>query len=614
MDRLAATPWPLRAAVLFGGLLFLTLCGGAIVVAVSLAGLERLDGEADLLSEALGLWRHRRHPDVAQWLTLGVLAAAGLCVLLIGLIARKRQPPLHGAARWARSSDIAKAGLRAPDGVVLGRHGGRLLTFGGAEHVLLAAPTRSGKGVGLVIPNLLAWRGSAVVLDVKRENWAASAGFRAACGQSVWLFDPLDPAGESACFNPLAHIARDDPLEVIDELQKLASMLFPAPEAADPFWAEAARTGFIGVGALVADTPVQPFTIGEIYRELTRGDPRERLPDILKARATAGRPVSDACASAIHDLCAASDNTFASIRQTVTSRLGLWLNPRVCAATARSDFDFGELRDYPTTIYLAASPENLPRLAPLYSLLFQQLIDATTRRGLADPARDLPVLVLLDEFARLGPSKILAQAFSYAAGYGLRLMPVLQSLSQLRGLYGPEVAAEIIANCGVEVVFAPKTVAEAEALSQRLGYYGAPSKSRSRPAGFARGHRSLNESLQRRALMLPQELLALPPDELIVLRAGAPPVRGRKIVYWRERVFSQRVRPPPGGTAPKPPKPPPSTSDPSQAALSETLAALAEAEGLPLARAEPTDLRDHAKRYARAAERRQTGRAPDERL
>src|SRR3546814_5090297 len=122
---------------------------------------------------------------------------------------------------------------------------------------------------------------SVVVLDVKRENWSTSAGYRQRAGQSVYLFDPLDPEGRTARYNPLAHIRRADDTEVVNELQKIAVMLFPAPERSDPFWAEAARAAFIGVGALVAANPGMPFTIGEIYRRLTTGDPKRDLPKAL---------------------------------------------------------------------------------------------------------------------------------------------------------------------------------------------------------------------------------------------------------------------------------------------------------------------------------------------
>lgn len=202
------------------------------------------------------------------------------------------------------------------------------------------------------------------------------------------------------------------------------------------------------------------------------------------------------------------------------------------------------------------------RVAPLYGLLFQQLVDLSSRT-LPGPS-DRPVLVLLDEFARLGPTPVLAHAFAWAAGYGLRLLPVIQSPAQLRALYGPDVTEEILTNCGLEVVFAPKELKVAQDLSERLGYYTYRARSRSRPSGLAAGRRSLTESDQRRALMLPQELMQLPADKLIVLKAGLPPVRARKIVYYRERAFVDRLRPAPViSPAPRTTTPPlPSPADP----------------------------------------------------
>jgi type IV secretion system protein VirD4 len=157
----------------------------------------------------------------------------------------------------------------------------------------------------------------------------------------------------------------------------------------------------------------------------------------------------------------------------------------------------------------------------------------------------VPVLVLLDEFARLGHATVIAKGFAYVAGYGLRLLPVLQSPAQLRHEYGPDLAHEIIANCGVEVVFAPKDIAVARQLSDRLGYYGLPSFSRSRPSGLGTGVRTITQSEQRRALMLPQELIELGDDEALILRAGVPPIRARKLRYYEEAVFKARLAPPP---------------------------------------------------------------------
>ncbi|WP_372785996.1 type IV secretory system conjugative DNA transfer family protein [Phenylobacterium sp.] len=545
MTRFASAPWPLKAA--YVGVL---TAGAAAVLAtlatlVALAGLRRLSAHLDPAAVPAWFWYFRGDPAVRRWMGLGLLAALSGAAMLGLVVLRSLRPPLYGTARWASEVEIRRAGLRANPGILLGRRGGALLSFGGAEHVLLYAPTRTGKGVGVVIPNLLSWPDSVVVLDVKRENWEATAGFRAAHGQQVLAFDPLEAEGRTARFNPLGHIDRTDPFAVLDELQKLAVMLFPAPHNADPFWAEAARTGLIGVGAYVADTPELPFSLGAIYAQLTEGDPRTRFPAILAARRKAGRPLSAGGESALSDFCSASENTFASIKQTLTSRMNLWLNPRVCAATDVSDFDLRDLRAKRISLYLTVSPDNLARVAPLYNLLLQQLIDLNTRERPGNGRHQVPVLVLLDEFARLGHASVIAHGFSYVAGYGLRLLPVLQSPAQLRAEYGPDLAEEIIANCGVEIAFAPKELKIAQELSERLGVYTYEGRSSSRPTGLAKGHRSRTESDQRRPLMLPQELMQMPADRLIVLRAGMPAVRGRKIVYWRERAFRRRQTPAP---------------------------------------------------------------------
>jgi type IV secretion system protein VirD4 len=247
--------------------------------------------------------------------------------------------------------------------------------------------------------------------------------------------------------------------------------------------------------------------------------------------------------------------------------MNLWLNPRVCAATEASDFDLRQLRTRRISIYLAVTPDNLTRVAPLYNLLFQQLVDLNTRELPTADRHRVPVLVLLDEFARLGHAEIIAKAFAFVAGYGLRLLPVLQSPAQLRAEYGPDLAQEIIANCGAEIAFAPKELKVAQDLSERLGSYTYKGRSQSRPALLGKGSRSLTESDQRRPLMLPQELIQMPRDQLIVLRAGLPPIRGRKIVYWRERAFARRVRQPPTvPTRPAPAAAPLSAPQPAQPA------------------------------------------------
>ena len=508
MSRFASAAPSTKAALITATALGALALWSALTMAIALAGLHRWSAHIDLARAPAWFWWFRADPQVRRWLAIAALGT-GLLTLFIALgVATNQRRPLHGAARWAREHEIRREKLRAPAGILLGAKAGRMLSFGGSEHVLLYAPTRSGKGVGVVIPNLLSWSSSAVVLDIKRENYDATAGFRAAHGQRVHLFDPLAADGRTARYNPLGHIDRHKPAQVLDELQKIAGMLFPAESArADPFWSESARTGFIGVGAYVAETTDLPFTLGQVFRELTQGSPKLRFPTLIADHAKAGRPLSSGCVSALTDFCAASDNTFASIRQTITSRMGLWLNPLVDTATSDSDFDLRTLRRVRQTIYLAASPDNLSRVAPLYSLLFQQLVDVSTRRRPTSEETG-QVLLVLDEFARLGHAGVLAHGFSFVAGYGLRMLAVLQSPSQLRAEYGPDLAEEIVANCGVEIAFTPKELKIAQELSARLGDYTYEGRSRSRPSGLSSGRRSQTESEQRRALMLPQELPA----------------------------------------------------------------------------------------------------------
>ncbi|KQW67031.1 conjugal transfer protein TraG [Phenylobacterium sp. Root77] len=553
-----------RLALLALGALAL---GAASAITIVLAGLGLRPPAQDLPQTLAGVWKHRTSPLAARWIVLGALAGAlpiaGFTVLVQG-----SRPTLHGRARFASEPELRAANLRARAGLIVGRRNGAPLVFGGDEHLLLYAPTRSGKGVGLVIPNLLAWPGSVVVLDIKRENWTATAGFRAAHGQAVYCFDPLDAQGRTHCYNPLGHIPRHDAAEVLDELQRIAVMLFPVPARADPFWAESARTGFIGLGALAAASD-GPFSFGEIYRLLAQPDLRTRLTALLT---DPERDLSAGARTALTDFCGASENTFAGVRQTITSKISLWLNPRVDAATTKSDFDLRRLRDASISLYLCASLDNLDRVAPLYGLLFQQLIDLSTRALPSDGRHQTPVLVLLDEFARLGAAHVLAHAFSYVAGYGLRLLPVLQSPAQLRAAYGRDLAEDIIANCGAEVVFAPKDLRVAQELSERLGAYDYESRSRSRPAGLAKGSRTVTLADHRRLLMLPQELMQMSRERLLVFRAGTPPITGTKIRYWRERAFTSRVRPPPivpphgGQVSQPPPRPLPTKTRPMTAA------------------------------------------------
>nr|WP_281414995.1 type IV secretory system conjugative DNA transfer family protein [Azospirillum picis] len=427
---------------------------------------------------------------------------------------------------------------------------GRALRFGGPEHVACYAPTRSGKGVGLVIPNCLLYEASLVCLDVKKENWAASAGVRAAAGQRVVLFDPLAPDGRTARYNPFSYVRRGT-IDAFEDVQRIAQMVFPHVSGDQQFWTDAARSAFTGAAGFLAETPELPLTFGEVLRLLSSVDGAHSMIARIEARRHAGRPYTEATVKALEDYLKGSHDLVHSIRKTVTARLSLWFNPRIDAATAESDFDLRALRTALHAVYIGVTPDNIARLRPLLALLFQQLIDLTVRTlPQHDPAARHQVLVLLDEFPLLGPMPVLADAFAYIAGYNMRLMLIMQSKAQLRdrALYGPDKANAILENCGLEVVFGTKDLALSEELSARLGYDTVEGTARSGPRFWRvlrRDRLSQTETDQRRALLLPQEIARLKPDEAILMRPGLYPVLARRIRYHSDPAFAPLLRPPP---------------------------------------------------------------------
>lgn len=504
---------------------------------IALLGLGRLTADINPLKIPEFWWFYRENAEVIGWLQTGLVASGGIGIVIF-LVKYKQPQKLHGEARWANAADIKKAKLAVKDGILLGRTTFGTLRLGGNEHVLVEAPTRAGKGVGIVIPNLLEWRESVVVLDIKQENWEITAGFRKSLKQEVFLFDPLSAEGKTACYNPLGYFDRKNPVAVINELQKIGQMLYPEPKDGESFWLDSARSAFIGVGAYVAATKELPFSIGEIYRQINAGDAKKRLHKIVSVRQQSDNPLSKECVSAISDYVTSSDNTYSGIRQTVTSRINLWLNPFVDRATEKSDFDLRQLRQHPMSLYLGVSPDNMERAAPLYNLILQQIVDLNVRELPTKTQNNVKVLMVMDEFARLGRANMIANGFSFVAGYGLRLMPVVQSRSQLRHIYGHDNAKEIITNCGVEVIFGVKEDDISKELESRVGTYTYQAKSKSRKVweGF---EGSVSVSEQRRPLLFAQEIRELPEDKMLVFRAMTPAIMATKIKYYQEPKYTK---------------------------------------------------------------------------
>jgi type IV secretion system protein VirD4 len=486
-------------------------------------------------------------PEIQRRLLISAAGGVGTLVV-VGLIAFLPRPrSLHGDAKWASRSDIAGAGLLGPEGIILGSYRGRYLTLPGQQGVLLAAPPRSGKGVGVVIPNLLNWPGSVVCVDIKRENWTVTAGYRATHGQDVFLFDPFNEEGRTARWNPFFYVSKE-PGKRINDLQKIGEMLYPDPPNVDPFWTASARSLFLGIALYLFETPSLPATLGEVLRQGKASDDEgfaKHWKRVVEGRNSGKKPLSPECVRALFDVIDLAPVTASSIRKTFTSRLDLWENPMLDLATAGSDFDLRDLRKRPMSIYVGVSPADLHRLRPVINLFFQQALGEQTRElPEHNPELRLQLLMCLDEFTSLGRIPILSEAIGYLPGFNVRVLLVIQSPSQLREVYGPHAAETLTKTLAARVVFAPKDVSDAREISDELGALTVKSKSTSRSV-WGQSKRTVSVSEQRRPLLLPQEVKEIGKDRSILFFEGVRPILCRKIRYFEDGFLKRRVLLPP---------------------------------------------------------------------
>ena len=490
---------------------------------------------------------------IRRRLAISCALGGGLTLASVLALARPRRRSLHGDARFVTHGEIARAGLLGEHGIILGRLGRRCLMLPGQQGVALAAPPRAGKGTGVVVPNLLNWPDSVICVDIKRENWTLTAGFRQRSGQACYLFDPFAEDGRTARWNPFFYVS-EDPRRRVNDLQRIAEMLYPDPPNVDPFWTASARSLFLGIALYLFETPSMPKTIGEVLRQGMASDDEgfgAHWKRTIEGRHSGKSPLSSQCVRALYDVIDLAPVTASSIRKTFTSRLDLWLNPILDAATSGNDFDLRELRSKRLSIYVGVNPDDLHRLRPVLALFFQQAIGLQTR-GLPehDPKLEFQVMMLLDEFAALGRIPIIAESVSYLPGYNVRVVLVIQTPAQLREVYGANASEAMLKSLAARIVFAPKDVADAREISDELGFTTVKARTFSKPlwsfsTAHGQRHRSVNESEQRRALLLPQEVQMLGPEQAIIFYEGLRPIRCRKIRYFSDRRFKARLLPPP---------------------------------------------------------------------
>lgn len=488
----------------------------------------------------------------------GSLAAAsgllGAVVAVIGSLWRARQNQLvttYGSSRWAKRQEIESAGLFRPSGVFLGEAGRNYLRHDGPEHVMAFAPTRSGKGVGLVIPTLLSWTGSTVVHDIKGENWQLTAGWRTKFSHCL-LFNPTDP--RSARYNPLLEV-RKGPDEVRD-VQNIADILVDPEGALErrSHWEKTSHSLLVGaiLHVLYAE---QEKTLARVATFLS--DPQRSFAYTLRRMmatnhlGTKDKPiVHPVVASAAREVLNKSENERSGVLSTAMSFLGLYRDPTVATTTAACDWRIADLVDAgkPVSLYLVIPPSDISRTKPLVRLVLNQIGRRLTEKLEGDPAksRKHQLLMMLDEFPALGRLDFFETALAFMAGYGIRAYLIAQSLNQISKAYGENNA--ILDNCHVRIAFSSNDERTAKRISDALG-----TATELRAQRNYAGHRlapwlshvMVSRQETARPLLTPGEVMQLPATDELVMVSGLPPIRAKKLRYYQDRNFTARVLPVP---------------------------------------------------------------------
>src|SRR5580700_4538891 len=528
-----------------------------------------------------------------------VFAGSFLCIGIFFVLANRRTrkltenaEDLHGSARWADEDDIRDTGLlTTKHGVYVGGwcpEGGRRLNYlrhNGPEHVLAFAPTRSGKGVGLVIPSLLAWEESAVIYDIKGENWAKTAGFRSQQGHLCFKFSPVEEQSSSR-FNPLSEVRLFTPRDVSDA-QNIANMIVRTGEDSpqERYWQDAAAsitTGMILHVCYAAALEGRVACLADLSHGFTRPGSgfRETLADLLNFEHDPGRahdwrmPNGDPTLThpvvreKVQEMLDKEDRDFGGVLSTAKTALTLYSDPLVAKNTSASDFTINDLVNHerPVSLYLVVPPSDKIRLRPLIRLIFTMIVNRLTEKmdfqG-ADRKRNLHrLLFMIDEFPSLKRMEVFADALSYMAGYGLKAYLITQDIRQIVDAYGQN--ESIVSNCHLRIAFAPNQVETAELLSKMAGTRTVQkasynfSGSRFSPV---MGHINASVDYIERPLMTPDEVLRLKaakkkrkgktekivaPGQTLIFVSGNFPILGTQMLYFLDPILTARaaVKPP----------------------------------------------------------------------
>lgn len=493
----------------------------------------------------------------------GSLFAVACLVGLLWVMALNAQKHknIFGKAEWSGEAEIRKNRLRDPKGLIVGKDNkGKLLRFGGQEFASVGAPTRSGKGVGIVIPNLLEWENSLVVLDVKQECFQITSKYREKIlGQKVFLFDPF--SFHTHRYNPLEYLDFDEP-DIELQIQGLANSLYPSGKGGKDFFQLQAQAVFVSCVYLMGQLhriamlgssftltslagALQGIKIRLFNAETGEFDvetkPLQETVETVYAMGLLSETIYAKFLS-FFDQMEAKDQ-FTGVKASFETPLKVFQDPLFEMATSTNDFDFRHLRKEKITIYIGITPENISTARPILNLLFSQLIYQNIRQGLPDTNPELKhgILMLMDEFTSIGFMEQYQVAIAYMAGYNIRSLIIYQNRTQLGEDpplgYGDKGSETLLENHSCNIIYRPKNPKTAEEISKRIGNITAINKNKS----FSKGGTSTSDNQTQRALILPQEIMDLKDDEEIIFCNSAK-IKCKKAFFYNDPYFIDKLK------------------------------------------------------------------------
>jgi type IV secretion system protein VirD4 len=525
-----------------GLLTFLGFVLGYVLSSAYLSFAERgLKADIDFLDVARRYFDLRvSDPDRFRAISLIMAVCTGLGFLLSILLGNEALTRF-GRTHWQKSSEMEKNGFfgQPGTGFILGKMGSpkshaKLISSRVFPHALIVAPTGRGKTSGFVIPNLLTFKGSVVVLDVKGENFEKTSRHRLSQGDKVYRFAPTDwdPKRPSNRYNPLLRIAAlEDPDRQQMELQLLASLFLQTDNDRVSGLLDGGIDLFVAAGLLAFERG-RP-NLGEIYRITAAGGDKQ------KEYLTRSQEVKNPAARLIFERMASTNNdTLTSyLSLLMTSGLKQWANPAIDRATQESDFDFRTIRKAPFTVYLVVEPLMVKPLAPLIRLFFSDLLASLQDK---EPGRDepWPVMIMLDEFNRLGKMPIVMDSIETLRSYRAHLAVVTQTIPALDEIYGENARRALQGNAGVKLYLTPSDEKTIEELSKAVGMTTKRVVTKSRSIGknpFS--GRSLSERTEETSLLPEDEARRMSLDDIVMVIDAQMPIQAKRIKYYEDSYF-----------------------------------------------------------------------------